>query len=297
MTTPWTTYQRRIPWHPADGDRVLPLGRHVNHDSRNLAYPYRRSAPVIVTRLHTRQIPILDQGSVGSCTGNAQVGVMGTEPNYGDLPNPHMALDEALALRIYSDAEMIDGDGPYPPNDYGSSGPSAAKAAMKLGLISGYTHCLSLHDVLDALQVWAAVSIGINWYDSFDSPSSSGLIAISPGASVRGGHEPMLRGVDAENKTVFGDNSWGAGWGLKGSFYMSWDTLTRLLAEEGDGTVSIPSLQPAPVPVPPTPTPTPIQPADLTLYNETRAWARARHVGSNRAAAGSVARWAKAKGL
>lgn len=299
--TGFNQYRRYIPWYPAHaaaGNPVLPLGRHVNHDSRNLAYAYRRSAPVIVTRLHTRAIPILDQGDVGSCTGNGQVGVMGTEPNWGDLPDGHAELDEALALKIYSGAESIDGDGPYPPNDNGSSGPSAAKAAMKLGLISGYTHCLSLNDILDALQT-QAVSIGINWYDSFDNPPSSGLISISPGAQVRGGHEPMLRGVDAEARTVFGDNSWGTSWGVAGSFSMSWDTLTRLLAEEGDGTVSVPTTQPAPIPDPPdpTPTPSPIQPADLTLYNATRGWSTARHVASNAAAAKAVRTWAADKGL
>lgn len=298
----------RIPWYPAPGDRVLPLGRHQYHDSRNLAYAYQRSAPVLVTRLHTRQIPILDQGDVGSCTGNGEVGVLGTEPNwttaaYAGYP-AGTVLDEPLALKVYSGAEDIDGDGPYPPNDNGSSGPSAAKAAMKLGLISGYTHCLSLTDVLDALQT-QALSIGINWYDSFDSPASSGLIKISPGAQVRGGHEPMLRGVDVESKTVFGDNSWGLGWGLSGSFQLDWATLERLLAEDGDGTVSVPLSQPAPVPVPPqpvpvppSPSPEPAGPADAALWSGVRHWAvQEHHVADNRRAATAVRTWAGAKGF
>jgi hypothetical protein len=300
--TTYTVKVRKIEWHPAPRHLgVLPLGRHVVHDSRNLAYRYQRTTPVVVTRMHTRQIPILDQGSVGSCTGNGEVGVLGTEPNWGDLPKGHPALDEALALRVYSGAETIDGDGPYPPNDNGSSGPSAAKAAMKLGLISGYTHCLSLADVLFALQE-RAVSIGINWYDSFDSPPSSGLLTISPGAQVRGGHEPMLRGVDAEAKTVFGDNSWGTSWGVSGSFTMGWDTLDRLLHEDGDGTVSVPLSQPAPTPTPPpSPAPDPGPPHwdgnDEALWNATLAWSHARHIGANARAAKLVRDWGTAKGF
>lgn len=299
----WTIRQKRIPWWSAQvpGGARLPLGRHVYHDSRNLYYRHQRTAPVIVTRLHTRQIPILDQGDVGSCTGNGEVGVLGTEPNWGDLPSGHATLDEALALKVYSGAETIDGDGPYPPNDNGSSGPSAAKSAMKLGLISGYTHCLSLADVLDALQT-RAVSIGINWYDSFD-PYTTGLMTISNGAEVRGGHEPMLRGVDAEAKTVFGDNSWGLSWGMQGSFEMSWDTLTRLLAEDGDGTVSVPLSQPAPTPTPPpAPVPTPVpgptpNADDALLWAHTAVWAGERHVAGNKAAATAVTTWATAKGF
>jgi hypothetical protein len=548
----YTVTRNRIRWVAANSEHAKPLGRNVVHDSRNLAYRHQRSAPVLVTRLHTRRVPILDQGNVGSCTGNAQVGVMGTEPAYANtLPfggyRDGTVLDEAMALKVYSTAEAIDGDGPYPPNDNGSSGPSAAKAAMQLGLISGYTHCLSLLDVLDALQT-SAVSIGINWYDCipdgqrvltsdlrwvpiekiqigdeligfdesigmsakyrrstvtdlgkvtrpvyeittaqgtvrssgghlfvrchakaaqewtradsikpgdklayfmepygedtsweagylagffdgegtvagdyqlnlgqalgptldkavrlleakgynctvkqirqpstdgrgivsrkplanvyvsggykgalrflgemrpdrllanahrlwegkatrsrtsppvevlsvrcvgteqvsmigtstktlivegflshncFDNPPSSGLLSISPGAQVRGGHEPMLRGVDVENKTVYGDNSWGTSWGVDGgSFYMAWDTLDRLLHEDGDGTVSVPIGKPAPVPVPPAP---PVADApDSALWISLKPWTVARHVGANKSAAALVRAWSKVKGF
>lgn len=292
----YTVKRSKIPWlpaHAAASSPYLPLGRNVVHDSRNLMYRHQRSAPVLVTRLHTRNIPILDQKNVGSCTGNGEVGVLGSSPNWEALPTG-LSLNEAMALKVYSIAETIDGDGPYPPNDNGSSGPSAAKAAMQLGLISGYTHCLSLMDVLDAMQTYA-VSIGINWYDSFDNPPNSGLLTVSPGASVRGGHEPMLRGVDVENKTVFGDNSWGTGWGVKGSFTMSWDTLDRLLHEDGDATVSIPLSKPAPVPVP---APIPVVGGDdALLWTRTAVWAGQRHVGSNKAAANAVKAWAKTKGF
>jgi hypothetical protein len=246
-----------------------------------------------VSKLHARNAPILDQGAVGSCTGNGEIGCLACEPVFAALPKG-TSLDEALALKVYSGAESIDGDGPYPPNDNGSSGPSAAQAAMKLGLISGYTHCLSLVDVLDALQN-SAVSIGINWYSSFDNPPASGLLTISPGADVRGGHEPMLRGIDVTAQTVFGDNSWGTSWGVNGSFSMTWATLDRLLHEDGDGTVSIPLSVTPPTPQPPPPVP--FVSADATLWQATRTWSSARHAGTNKQAASAVRTWAKAKGF
>lgn len=296
----WTTTRRRIEEHPPSVSGGGRLGRHVHHDSRSLWYAYQRTAPVLASVLHARNIPILDQGQVGSCTGNGEVGCLGTDPLYGTLPGPHPALDEREALWIYSAAEVIDGDGPYPPNDNGSSGLSAAKAAKAAGLIAGYTHCLSLADVLDALQS-GPVSIGINWYDSFDSPPGSGLLSISAGAQVRGGHEPMLRGVDVDAQTVFGDNSWGTGWGVKGSFSMGWATLERLLAEDGDGTVSVPLSQPAPVPVPPAPAPVPpvpgpdADPADVALMAEGDPWAAGHHVGANGRMQRAYVAWRAAK--
>ncbi|HMH90609.1 MAG TPA: hypothetical protein VK586_05940 [Streptosporangiaceae bacterium] len=306
MTTPaqpaiqsWTTARRRIEEHPpstSDGGR---LGRHVHHDSRSLWYAYQRTAPALVSVLHARNIPILDQGDVGSCTGNGEVGCLGTDPLWGALPG-HPVLNEAEALRLYSAAEVIDGDGPYPPNDNGSSGLSAAKAAKNAGLIAGYVHCLSLADVLDALQS-GPVSIGINWYDSFDNVPASGLLAISKGAQVRGGHEPMLRGVDVNAQTVFGDNSWGTSWGVKGSFSMGWATLERLLSEDGDGTVSVPLSQPAPVPVPPAPVPVPpapgpdTDPADLGLMDAGDPWAAEHHVGANGRMQRAYLAWRKVK--
>lgn len=287
----WTTEQERIPWQPVTGDHPRPLGRNMFHDSRNRAYPWLRTAPVLTSQLWPRNIPILDQGNVGSCTGNEQVGALGTGNVFLALPAGHPALDEKLAVKIYSGAETIDGDGPYPPNDNGSSGPSAAKVAKNLGLISGYKHCFSLADVLDALET-GPVGIGSNWYDSMDSPDSNGLVAISPGASVRGGHEYLCRGKDMTAKVVHLDNSWGTSYGVNGSFTYSFDTLERLLGEQGDGTVSLPLNVPAPVPVP-----VPVADADHAFAAELRPWVMLHHIGGNGKVAKAASTWLTAKGL
>jgi hypothetical protein len=302
----WTVTRRRITQHHLPG---MYLGRNVCHDSRNLAYAWQRRTRELTDQLWPRHIAILDQGDIGSCTGNAETGALGCDPCSGALPAGHPALDENLALTIYSGAETIDGDGPYPPNDNGSSGPSAAQVAKNLGLISGYLHCLSLADVLDALEEHP-VCIGSNWYDSMDSPDSSGLVAISSGASIRGGHEYLCRGKSVADRLVFLDNSWGTGWGKQGSFSYSWDTLERLLAEQGDGTVSLPLTAPVPTPTPtppPTPPPTPAPPgpdpgpgpddADLALHRQTLAWTQERHVGQARDVARDLKAWYTAKGF
>jgi len=564
MAESWYTEYARIPEIIVEGKR---LGRRVIHDSRNKLYPHVASGRALTSQLWVRTIPILDQGNVGSCTGNMMTGALGTAPLYAALPAGHPALDEALALQIYSAAETLDGDGPYPPNDNGSSGPSVDQAAKNMGLISGYTHAFDLNSLLDALEDGPA-GIGINWYDclvpsvrvltydlrwvpveklevgdqligfdehigltakyrpsyvvslgtkpapayeivtdqgsvavsahhlfvrsatltrsgqytkgrqqwvaaenlqpgdkiayfmtpyeedtsweggwlsgffdgegtigtrngnqlnfgqalgptldkavrlleakgyqtsvkqyrpadvtdnrgihsrkplaniyvrggyqgalrflgevrperlltkaaqlwngksirskgcpcaiiqeirplgteivhtigtstqtlitegflshnSMDSPDSSGLVTISAGATVRGGHEVLCRGKDITSQLLHCDNSWGTGWGVQGSFDMSYSTLERLLSEQGDVTVPLPLTVPAPQPVPqPQPVPpAPPQPApdtdpaDLALAQGTAGWAQARHFGENRIIARDLKTWLDAKGL
>lgn len=289
----WTTTRTRIPWEPASETHLRPLGRNVYHDSRNRAYPWRtpmRTYAGLTSQLWPRHIPILDQGNAGSCTGNEQVGALGTGTVFLALPAGHPILDEALAVKIYSGAETIDGDGPYPPNDNGSSGPSAAQVAKNLGLISGYLHCFSLADVLDALET-GPVGIGSNWYDSMDRPDRSGLVTVSPDAQVRGGHEYLCRGKDVSKKLVYLDNSWGESWGAAGSFTYSFDTLERLLAEQGDATVSLPLTVPVPPPVPP-----PVDP-DHVFAQVLHPWILLHHIGGNGHVSREAAVWLKAKGL
>ena len=241
-----------------------PLGRKVNHDPRSLAYPYVATTTTLASVTHKRVVPIFDQGSLGSCTGNAAVGAVGTVPLFA--PVEKVLLDEGLAVKIYSVATTIDtSPGTYPPTDTGSDGVSAASACKKAGLISGYTHCFSLAAVQAALQT-TPVIIGINWYSGFDNPNAAGFVKVS--GSVRGGHEVCLVAIDVVAKTVTAANSWGASWGAAGYFTFSWADLDRLLGEQGDATVLLPLTAPAPVPVP---VPTPST-ADAVLAVALHKW-------------------------
>jgi hypothetical protein len=247
-------YVRHIPEHPGAGR----LGRHIRHDPRSLAYqvPAKSTATLTSVR-HTRQIPVLDQGSLGSCTGNATEGALGTTPFLEAIPKTVLGrptgnarVDEDQAIALYSAATALDSyDGGYPPNDTGSDGLSVAKAAKAAGLISGYQHATSLDAALAALQAKPVIT-GVNWYDSFDEPAASGLITIAKQASVRGGHEFVLDELDVEQRRVWFTNSWGGAWGLSGRACIGWDDFARLLSEDGDVTAFVPLSQPAPTPTP-----------------------------------------------
>jgi hypothetical protein len=193
----------------------------------------------------TRRAPILQQGRLGSCTGNAAAGWLGTD----DAVQPGRAdVTEALAVDIYSAATRIDPfDGAYPPEDTGSDGLSVAKVLKARGLIGSYTHCFSLGDVLAALQSGPVIT-GTPWYDGMFTARARGLVEIS--GPVAGGHEYVVEGVDTDRAEVICANSWGPEWGEGGHFRMSYDTYARLLAEDGDATVLH-----APAPVEPAPPP------------------------------------------
>jgi hypothetical protein len=110
------------------------------------------------------------------------------------------------------------------------------KAATRLGLTTGYSHTFSFNQLLSALAVKPGI-LGINWYDSFDSPLATGECPLSPGATIRGGHEVALQGIDVEQQRVWCLNSWGR-WGAAGDgrFFFSYATLEQLLREQGDAT-------------------------------------------------------------
>ena len=206
----------------------------------------------------------------GNCTGNAATGALGTEPDYDSLKaqlEQGLQLNEAEALKLYSAAENIDGDGPYPPNDHGSSGLSVAKAAQNAGLISGYTHITSIAAAQTAIQAGPFI-VGTDWYTSFDTPDSNGVVAIAKGATVRGGHEYECIGYDAKTDLWEMVNSWGTTFGVDGHFFYSTATFKALLANQGDATVLIPLSAPAPTPTPP-PAPTP--PATVTVVVDDAA--------------------------
>lgn len=211
-----------------------PLGRHVWHDDRSRDYAVQETAAPLKSQLWPRRAPIFDQGQVGSCTGNAMAGWVGTDGD-GRAGNPTMR--EADAVRLYSAATRLDSiRGVYPPDDTGSSGLAVAKAAKHLGEIQSYKHAFGLKAALAALQVGPVIT-GVGWTSGFDSPDSSGLVHVT--SDVRGGHEFLVRGIDVDRKLVWADNSWGHGWGVNGGFQFSWADWDALLHQQGDVTVPV----------------------------------------------------------
>lgn len=273
MTDGHTLYIKR--YEPSDPR----LGRHVVHDSRSLSFQVQaEDTAVLKSAKHPGRIPVLDQGQLGSCTGNAAVGVLGTEPFWATDPvkavlsESNVDLNEKYAVAVYSEATVLD---PYPgsylPTDTGSDGLSVAKILVKHGKIAGYQHATSLAAVLTALTKQACM-VGTAWRGDMFKPGPDGRLKTT--GQVEGGHEYKLDEIDVENKRIWMLNSWGPSWGLGGRAWFSWDDFGHLLADDGDCTVFTPVTQPAPTPTPPTPpappTPTPSDP-NARFVDEVRA--------------------------
>lgn len=212
--------------HAITGKR---LGRHVVHDPRSRSYP-AAGATDIVSIQHARNVPIFDQGELGSCTGNAAAGMISTRPY---LQN----CTESDAVAIYSEATHLDQvRGVYPPDDTGSSGLAVMKALKRRGWITGYSHAFGLVHVLRALVLRPGIT-GISWREGCDNPDESGVVRYT--GAVRGGHEVELIGIDKDKHLVWFANSWGKGWGYAGRFAMSFDDYSRALADRGDATFAV----------------------------------------------------------
>lgn len=247
------------------------LGRNIRHDPRSLRYvvPEAATAPVITWQ---EQIGILDQGNLGSCTGNAATGMLGCEPFYSQLPAGHPTLDEAFAVQMYSQATQLDSDPDnYPPTDTGSDGLSVCKAAVNDGYAKGYVHATSLAGCYTMIAQGPFI-IGVNWYSGMDNPDAQGNVSVS--GQIRGGHEVCVVAREADGRWKV-RNSWGTSWGVGGYFWLTDAQLTRLLAEQGDATQVAVTVAPAPSPQPqPTPTPTPTPPAPQPTDQAYVAWQR-----------------------
>lgn len=265
-----------------------PLGRYVNHDPRSRAFAFDTSGITVASVRHTRHIPVLDQGNLGSCTGNAGTGALGTEPFYQTLA-AGTVLDESYAVSLYSDATKVDSvPGYYPPTDTGSDGLSVAKVLKSRGLVSGYQHTFTFDDALKALSV-TPLLFGTDWYNNFFEPDSSGIISIGKNDYVAGGHEVVLDEIDIERQLIGATNSWSTDWGVDGRFYIPFDLFKQLLAQQGDIVVLVPVTSPAPAPAP-------APDAGFQLWTSLEGWAKARHSGSNKKAAQAVLAWAKSQG-
>lgn len=269
--------------------RVIPaqdprLKRQVNHDSESRRFAFDGGGVRITDVEHQRFKKTLNQLQVGSCTADTGFQVMSCAPFFTPdieqrIISRFGSFDQQGAYRLYNEEETLDGDGPFPPQDNGSSGLTLAKCLRNDGIISGWTQTFSLEQMLQALMT-RPVAIGVNWYNSMFEPRADGTIVVNQSSGLAGGHEFTLFRYDAARGLVGMWNSWGSEWGIDdGCAWLQGEDVDTLLHQEGDVTVFEPITQPAPTPTPvPDPSPTD---ADRAFASVLRPWVTHHHIGDN----------------
>lgn len=244
------------------------LGRRVPTDFKHVEkYPLRALAPTLPLAVNkTLALPFWhwshDQGSEGACVGfgtSMMLAILNTAQNKraGVRPqtvryDPWWLWDRAKEIDEWPDTA--------PGDDNGTSVRAACDIAKERGLvrykfasnllshvlndptvqpkpeegIATYRWATDIDLMRAALHAGVPISIGVNWYASFDRPETvNGEQWIGRGdlGAIRGGHCVCIYGASDRRQAFRVKNSWGKGYPL---VWLPYSTMGRLLREDGE---------------------------------------------------------------
>lgn len=135
------------------------------------------------------------------------------------------------AHKLYHYATTLDPfEDEWPPDDTGSSGLAAAKAAKQLGLGGEYRHIFGGADeVVQLIMLNRVVNVGTWWYEGMLGNTTSRSI-IKPSGNRVGGHQYIARRFDVDRDLV-GIRCW---WGNYRDVWISRKDLNDLIMNDGD---------------------------------------------------------------
>lgn len=241
------------------------LGTHRDLDRRRVQFAVEATAGWLLPPKDVswqRFVPIFDQGDCGGAAAFAIVGALGSEPllreemrqqpvhlpsgettTFFDVRAAQYTVD--LAMAIYGQATHLDDvgapDNVWPSTDPGTTADAVCQVVRRMGLISGWGHCMGASSVPHALQMYGPVLMSLPWYEGFDEPAPVGAELRIDGA-VRGGNTLLCRryehGDTPDTSWFWLDSNWGTGYGIDGQARISVATL-RQLYNEGAHAVAI----------------------------------------------------------
>ena len=220
-------------------------------DSRD--YTYKLTTKVIPNIVDLRRYcsPIENQGSLGSCTGQAIAGAIELlnkrNGNHRDISRLFIYYYERLILgTVNYDSGAYIRDGIKATNHYGASLESywpydikkfrqepiiEAKTDALNRKVTRYERVTNFDGCINALSNGYPVIMGFHVYSSFMSMNvaRTGMMPYPNTKRERllGGHAVLLVGYNKTKKVFIARNSWGTSWGDRGYFYMPFSVVTN----------------------------------------------------------------------
>lgn len=191
-------------------------------DPRDKEYPFSLALPIGAS---TRTWKYWTQGKLKLNQGNQPACVGYTGANWMQASPTRTKVTNTTGLDLYRECKKIDGyDGD------GTWDRILMKVLQAQGKVEKYLWAQNPHELDQWLLTTGPVMIGVPWTSDMFSVDKKGFIHIT-GSEV-GGHEVLLTGVNLNTGHYTIVNSWGEGWGVKGTCKISRKDLHSLLFED-----------------------------------------------------------------
>lgn len=215
-------------------------------DPRDLLYraPRRFLGLPKSVDLRSKCSPVEDQGSLGSCTGNASVGAL----EFLEIKAGKKLTDLSRLMPYYT-ARVMEGTvkqdagaqirdvirglakvgacaealWPYNVRKFADKPSAKAYADAATRTISSYQRVVGLQELKACLAQGFPVVFGFTVFESFegDEVARTGIMPMpAPNERELGGHAVLAVGYDDLAQQLIVRNSWGPAWGMAGYFRM-----------------------------------------------------------------------------
>lgn len=205
------------------------LGRFVRHDPASRGFPMRLTIDKSTWR--DKSVRIYDPTpNPNQCHGECTFCAKCMEFNAVGNRVKGKVLGMACAHEGYSLTTTLDPfQGQWPPDDTGSNGLAAAKAAQQMGLGGEYRWYFGGADeIVQAIQDGWVVDIGSWWHWDMFEPDEDGYIRATGGYA--GGHQYVARAYWKSRDWV-GLRCW---WGSYRDVWIARADLDSLMHDDGD---------------------------------------------------------------